>query len=181
MGALMRWLAPLVFAAGVTAAAAPEDSPAGAAGRFYEVYLKLQLSGVPGAKERGQLRRLLSSELDQLLAKAAEAEARYAKKTNGESPPLVEGDLFSSLFEGASAFRVASCDGAAETASCRVALRYVDPAAKEDEVNWQDRVFLLRQAGAWVVDDIEYGGTWDFGNHGRLKAALQEAISEADE
>ena len=181
MDRLMRILAASLLAAIVAGAAVPDDGPAGAAQRFYELYLKLQLSGVPGAKERGEMRRLLSSELDGLMAKASEAEARYAKKTNGESPPLVEGDLFTSLFEGASTFKVGACDATGEAASCRVALRYVDPAGKEDEMDWQDRLLLIRQGGAWVVDDIEYGGTWEFGNHGRLKSALQEAISEAEE
>lgn len=158
-------------------AAPPSARPSEAAGAFYAAYLKLPRGGVPNAEQRGRLQATISPALDRLLAAADAAEGRYAKRTRNEVPPLVEGDLFTSLFEGATRATVASCTDDARVAICLVVLSYKDG---QSETAWQDRVHLVLNAGRWVVDDIEYAGGWDFARRGRLTETLKAVAREAD-
>jgi len=97
------------------------------------------------------------------------------------SPPLIEGDLFTSNFEGATAYHVGACAMSGETSRCSVNFGYRSNS-KEDAkpVNWTDTVYLVRIANGWRVDDIGYGATWAFGNKGRLKDLLKTAIRDGN-
>jgi hypothetical protein len=142
---------------------------------FYNLYLKTHPAGVPDDKLREQLQPLVSAELSDLLNDAAVAEAAYAKETKGESPPLVEGDLFTSLFEGAEAYTLGACKTQGDAASCAVDLSYTDKR-DNSKTAWQDRIYLVREDGKWLVDDIEFLGTWEFMHKGRLKDLLDQVI-----
>ncbi len=154
-----------------------DAGPQAAAGAFYAAYLKLQPSGIPDEPDLAKLHPLLSPALNQLLTEAARAEAAYAKKTAGEAPPLAEGDVFTSLFEGANAYTIVSCDDHSATATCAVALT----GAGEDDAQtkWQDKIELIRGKNAWLVDDIDYGANWDFGPHGTLKSSLKALLADS--
>jgi hypothetical protein len=176
----IAWVVPLLTVAAFAAPlCAQQAQPAAAAAVFYSTYLRLKPAGVPDANQRTQMRALISPMLDGLLAAADEAEARYANKTHKQVPPLVEGDLFTSLFEGATRISAAACAGGDKAATCRVDLAYRD-GANGPETTWQDRVLLVRAAGGWVVDDIEYGGNWPFARRGRLSEMLKAVVREAD-
>ena len=41
---------------------------------------------------------------------------------------------------------------------------------------WTDTVFLVNTPAGWRVDDIAFGGTWDFGNKGSLSETLKQVI-----
>jgi Protein of unknown function (DUF3828) len=164
--------------AGCLGASGTEKDARDAANRFYDVYLKVRPSGVPDLKQQEQFRPILSPALADLLSGAASAEASYAKATKGESPPLVEGDLFTSLFEGAESYKVGACKIEKESAVCAVDLDYTDPRDKS-KVVWQDRVYLVREDDKWLVDDLEFLGTWEFMHKGRLKDLLTQVIDEA--
>ncbi len=148
---------------------------------FYDLYLETgSSSGVPTGRQLLRLKPVVSKDLFSLLTRAGRAEAYYKKKTKGESPPLVEGDLFTSLFEGASGYEVKQCDTRGVSAECIVELRYVDPNDKS-VVSWTDKVFLVREGRRMVVDDIEYLGTWEFMHKGRLKDLLRQVIVDSRE
>jgi hypothetical protein len=161
--------------------AGPEAKAQPAAVNFYAAYLKMRPTGIPSAKERAQLRALISPALDALLKEAALAEARHQKKTKGKEPPLVEGDIFTSMFEGADVATVIACEEAPPRATCKVELRYLDKDAPMPKpVTWTDEVFLLRAPQGWSVDDIAYGGDWPFGHAGqRLISLLDDVAKEA--
>jgi hypothetical protein len=150
-----------------------------AAAAFYGSYMKLKPSGIPDAAQRTQMRALMSPALNDLLAAADAAEARYAQKTKKQVPPLVEGDLFTSLFEGASHFSVGRCDGDAQKAVCPVDFVY-DDGRNSPQARWQDKVHLVRAAAGWLVDDIEYDGNWPFARRGRMSEGLRAVVGEAD-
>ena len=145
--------------------------------KFYQVYLELAVknSGVPSERERARLAPHLSAQLQELLRGAEEAERSYAKATRGQVPPLVEGDLFTSSFEGADAFRVVSCQSKEDQGGCMVELTSIDPKDKSS-FRWQDKVYLVKGPHGWVVDDIEYLGNWQFMHKGRLQARLKGVI-----
>ena len=147
---------------------------------FYAVHQKSSQDGVPDAKQRAKYEPYISPELNRLLADSDAAEARYAK-ANPDSPPMMEGDLFSPNFEGISVFKVDACTENGKTAQCKVTLRYADshPRPQDKPIEWTDTVTLAKAAAGWSLDDISYGGTWDFGNHGTLKAILKDMIANA--
>jgi hypothetical protein len=144
---------------------------------FYNTYMTVKPSGVPAWKEQRKLKPYLSVSLVKLLNEAARAEEKYHRTTKGEVPPLVEGDLFTSLFEGATAFKVLSCEAA--TGSCLVELNYTE-AANGPPTRWKDKVYLVRNPGGWLINDFEYLGDWQFMHKGRLQELLKQVITEGN-
>ena len=158
--------------------APPPPSPERAARAFYAAYLKIHPSGIPSARERSRLRELVSDRLYALLEQGERAEQRYAVATRHESPPLVEWDIFSSLFEGLTAFSLGACMVQDETmASCIANLTYSSPG--EADTRWSDTVLLVKVGRRYRVDDIAFGGTWAFANKGRSSEIVTDAISES--
>ncbi|MEJ0027900.1 MAG: hypothetical protein WDN01_17890 [Rhizomicrobium sp.] len=146
----------------------------GAAEGFYGVYQTFHPShGIPDAAGRARYRPFLSPRLDALLGDAGDAETRFAA-TNEDAPPLVEGDIFSSLFEGATQVTVGACTATGPTGRCTASLSYATPGQKPTQ--WTDTVYLSNTPEGWRVDDIGYGGTWDFGNKGRLSQTLGQVL-----
>ena len=146
---------------------------------FYNIYMSVRPSGVPTEKELQELKPYLSASLIGLLKEARRAEEQYAKKTKGEAPPLVEGDLFTSLFEGATEFRILTCD--ARTDSCLVSFSYVEETRDSSPITWRDNVYLVKDSQGWLVDDIDFLGDWEFMHKGRLKELLKEVIQEGND
>jgi hypothetical protein len=155
-------------------AAADTAAMAATASGFYDVYKTIHPSdGVPSATNRARYAPFLSATLIRLLSDADAAEIRFAKANKG-SPPLIEGDLFTSLFEGATSVAVGTCDGDDKSGHCAIMLEYVPTGEKP--VRWNDTLYLVHGETGWRVDDIGYGGTWEFGNKGRLSETLKEVI-----
>jgi len=173
----MRKSAALAVFLLATAPASAADDAAGAANAFYAVTMGLAKSGggIPDATARVRLAPVLSPRLDKALADASAAEVRFKAK-NRDAPPLIEGDIFSSLFEGPTAFKVGVCRGDDKTARCAIALTHQDPGQKP--VSWIDTLVLVNQGG-WKVDDIAYDANFAFGNTGTLGEMLKMTKSEA--
>lgn len=163
----------------VVCAAAPAraDDMAAAAGNFYAIYAGLpHTGGIPDATARMRYAPLLSPRLARLIGAGAAAETRFAKK-NRNAPPLIEGDLFSSLFEGATGFKLGACSGDAKAGQCSVALTHQEPGQKP--VAWSDMVLLVNTSSGWKVDDIAYKAGFSFGNTGLLSDTLKMIVAEA--
>jgi hypothetical protein len=162
--------------------AVESDAMAKAVTGFYAAYQTFHPSdGIPDAKGRARYAPYTSAGLNTLLANADAAEARFAA-ANKDTPPLIEGDLFTSNFEGATAVKVGLCGGEGNTGYCAVDLSY-DPGKtanpKDKPFHWTDTAYLVKEPQGWRVDDIGYGGSWDFGNKGRMRDTLKMAISDA--
>jgi len=161
--------------AGVPGAQTPQSAVA----LFYNHYFKLKVSGIPDAKARHRLDDVITPELSDALGKADDAEAFYAHETNHEVPPVFEGDPFTSLFEGATSYTLDDCDINGPAASCHIDLTYSDRAS-DGVTRWRDTLILTKLDGlGWRIDDIEYGGTWAFGNKGRLTTLLKDVEFQA--
>ncbi len=167
----------------VLPAAAPEQVVAD----LYAALNRLRPSGAPTDTQRLILAPLLSAELTGLLqrADAARTAARAAAPT--EKPPFTDGDLFSSLFEGPTAFTVGKAVSAAAAPGGRLGdlqvpvdlVHTIDPAAGGGEpATWTDTVLLREENGRFVVADIAFGGGWDFANKGTMIAALRAGLGE---
>ena len=148
---------------------------AAAANRFYATYAAQPRSGgLPEGVARGRYLPLLSPRLVKLLNDASAAQLRFHAKVK-DSPPLIEGDIFSSQFEGFQTYKVDACSGSATAGRCSVQLHYGD----RKPVDWTDDILLVKVGGTWKVDDIAYKGAFAFGNDGLLSQTLKMVISTA--
>jgi hypothetical protein len=94
---------------------------------------------------------------------------------------MLAGDIFSSLFEGATSWKLGACQGDAKLARCTVALSYVPPPAQTAKppkpANWTDTVIVAYTPQGWKVDDVVYDPGFPFGNTGRLSDMLQMVVA----
>jgi hypothetical protein len=181
---MRRTPAPLraaMLVAAVTMASGPARADAAmqaAAEAFYKVYgAPPRTGGLPNATQRSHYAAVLSPRLMQLLDQAQAAQIRFDRKVRGAAPPLIEGDIFTSLFEGPTGWTVGTCAGDAATAQCPVTM--VHQAAGQQPVQWRDTLVLVRANGGWKVDDVIYDPHLTAGNTGRLSALLGMVVAQA--
>jgi hypothetical protein len=79
-----------------------------------------------------------------LLKRADEAEQKHEVATKGEEPPLDEGDLFASRFEGANSYSADSCESNDASTFCVFEFKYLNPG-DESEFKWKDKAYLIRR------------------------------------
>lgn len=151
-----------------------ETSASDVVRQFYAATINRKVTGAPTAQQLATLSPYLSDTLRSLLAAARKRSEAEAAKSPDEKPSFVEGDLFSSLFEGPNAVEVLPDSARGEQ---RVAAVKMTANAAHPPVSWVDRVILVKQGDRYVIDDIEYGGTWDFASKGSLRATLVSGIT----
>jgi hypothetical protein len=174
MKALGRLIPLAALLAPVSVAA--HTVPDAAASGFLSAYGSFHPSdGIPDSAGRARLQPFLSPALNKLLADAAQAQARFSAKIKN-APPLLEGDLFTSMFEGASQWKLQACAVSGNQARCPVAFAHAGPNGKS--ANWTDTLLLVNTPQGWRVDDVAYGGGFQFGNTGRLSDTLKTVTSE---
>ncbi|OGU27010.1 MAG: hypothetical protein A2057_01165 [Ignavibacteria bacterium GWA2_35_9] len=139
---------------------------------FYSTYLTTTASGLPGEKDLQILKPFFTSKLGSLLVNALREQNDFINKFPDEKPPLIEGDLFSSLFEGPTNFKIADTKINDESATVFVEFAYPDSLSDEKVFKWQDAVHLILEGKKWKISDIEYLGKWDFALRGRLTEIL---------
>ena len=165
---LAALLAPVSLAA--------QTEPDAAVSGFLSAYGSFHPSdGIPDSAGRARLQPFLSPALNKLLADAAQAQARFSAKVK-DSPPLLEGDLFTSMFEGVTQLKLQPCVTSGNGARCPVAFAH---AGSDDKaITWTDTLLLVNTPQGWRVDDVAYGGGFQFGNTGRLSETLKTVTSE---
>ncbi|HEY1269834.1 MAG TPA: DUF3828 domain-containing protein, partial [Candidatus Binatia bacterium] len=146
---------------------------------FYDTYLKVRPSGVPTKAQLVDFKKVVSSSLAGLLDEAATVEDT-SREPDSPAPPRLEGDVFTSVDEGALSYQIDRCDIESASAMCVIDLTSVQNS-NHDKLTWKDRVFLVREGDRWVVDDIEYFGDKQFMHKGRLKEVLNQVIKEGKE
>jgi hypothetical protein len=129
------------------------------ANRFYRTYLKLKVRGLPNEKEVKALSPFLSSDLQQLFKDARSKQEKYIREHPDDKPPWADGDLFTSLFEGANSFRIGAPRIKSGRAEVPVHLAYRGGGATS---RWSDLLVLTRTSAGWRVWDILLKGEWAF-------------------
>lgn len=142
---------------------------------FHHSLIENPMMGVPSAAGLKQISPFISARLEAQLAAAAAAEARAQLRHHGTEPPMVQGALFYSMFEGAQ--RVVDIQTEQDAAIYQVTFEYLPFADSETQrVQWHDRTFVVLEQGRYVVDDVEYQGEWQFKPVGKLSEVLQRVI-----
>ena len=151
-------------------AGARRETPAGFAGRFYQTYLKLRISGLPDKRQLKILAPFLAGDLHRLFKNAQLVKAKFIKENPVDmKPPWQEGDLLTSLFEGAQSFKIGRVSAGRQYTEVSIRLKYSDGGKP---VNWTDRLVLIRSKDGWRVHDIRLDGNWQFKNGDSLRQIL---------
>jgi hypothetical protein len=152
---------------------APDPTPQGVVKGFYDWRIHSQMTGAPDAQQLAEMQPYISAELHELLAKvrpeATDAKPAKKKKQRGKRA-FAEGDLFSSIFDGPTTFKID--DVATQGADQFVPVTFTS-AKQLPSINWVDRVKVINENGHYVVADIEYASHWEFGVRATLIDALQ--------
>ena len=133
---------------------------------FLAAYQALVFRGLPDAEQAAALAEHFSPRLNGLMHDALAGQQAYKARYPSDKPPMIDGDVFSSLFEESG-----------DAARVRVDYVYSDPDTGKVIEAWKDRFLLVRSGSGWVIDDVEYLGGWDFSPKGKLSAALVETAA----
>ncbi len=142
--------------------------------QFYATVRSEKVSGAPTAEQLAALTPYLSDSLRTLLAAARQLHDADGKRAPDEKPAFADGDLFSSLFEGPTSAKVV--EDSLRGADHAVRVEMTDAGAAPP-TTWVDVALVTEQRGAWVIGDIEYGGSWDFATRGTLAGQLRSALA----
>jgi hypothetical protein len=170
-----QWTIVGLLCFGITSATAraaeqPADSAEKFAGRFYAALLKAKPLGLPSEAQWKKLAPLFNGQIRAAVAKSRRQQAIFVKQHPDEAPPLGDGDLFSSLYEGPTSFAVGSAKQKGDTFVVPVALTY---RKGNQHTEWADQLVLtLEPAQGWQVNDIHFGGKWAFKSSGSLRRTL---------
>lgn len=172
----MRTLALLPLIAVLGCQPAPATSASSVVQKFYDAAIAGHVSGAPTEPQLATLAPYLSDTLRALLVAARKRNEADVARAPDEKPSFAEGDLFSSMFEGPNAVAVLgdSARGSVRVATVRMTYSGAQPA-----ITWTDHVVLTQQGGRYLIDDIEYGGTWDFASKGTLRSSLVAALASS--
>lgn len=143
--------------------AVASDPARDAATNFYRSYAKLRtvggMTGIPDAAQLTKLAPMLTAELQRLFVAAKKEQQRCAKQFPDDKPPWIEGDIFSSNFEGFTRFRVDASKGRGGGRAVTVRFEYVEG---KSGVKWTDVLVLRNESGRWRVEDILYRAKFAF-------------------
>ncbi len=137
-----------------------------------QLYTVRDALGLQSAPDDAQRRALAPFLADTLTRALTEADARRAVDAAGTPPgasAAYDGDLFSSLVEGPTSYRVMPfLDGAT---GALVPVEFVNDRERPAR-RWVDTVDVIREHDQWRVRDVRYGGTWDVARRGSLLRQL---------
>lgn len=169
--------AGLLLLSGLTAcvqapAALESERPEKMAAGFYGQLRRQSVVGLPSVEAWQRLRPFCTDDLASAVASARDRQDAFRRDHPGEKPPWVDGDLFSSLFEGPQTFQLGEALRQGERAEVPVHCVHGEGAGA---TRWTDWLILRRSAAGWRVEDLRYGGRWDFALRGSLRQGLAAA------
>ena len=155
---------------GQAVTAQAQSTPSQAANNFYRTYLKLNIRGLPSDEQMKVLSPLITTDLKGLFENAQKEQTKFIKENPNEKPPWGDGDLFTSLFEGAQSFRLGRAKVRRGQADVPVHLAYTQGGSTS---RWSDILILVRRGNRWLVSDILLKGDWAFKSGASLRENLR--------
>ncbi|MGH8027506.1 MAG: hypothetical protein ACREO0_12340 [Pseudoxanthomonas sp.] len=146
-------------------------APEKTARAFYTAIIPDNDSGLPSAASMPALGPLMTSALRAAVEKARARQGAFIAAHPNEKPPYIEGSLFTSMFEGPTAVESADATRNGDSATVGMGFAYVEEGA--ETFRWKDQALMRCEEGSWRLDDVRYGGDWDFASKGQLKQALE--------
>lgn len=144
---------------------------------FYKIILKYSLHGIPDNTSLVKLKPYISTRLQTLLQNAQLKEKQLLSESTESEPPRFENCLFTSAFEGFSEIKEVQPD--TTHLNCLIITFLLNaPDTLLKPIIWSDRVWLKKENGSWVIDDIEYLFNCQFCPSGHLSLTLDAFIRE---
>lgn len=179
--AFSLWLlCPSLSLSGATQSKDRLEELKSAAATFCNELRRERISGLPSTTQMERLAPLMTAELGAIIEFARVEQDRQMRTHPDEKPDWIEGDLFSSLFEGVSKWTIREAVSP-KGADATVSLRLTYSEAGQDAVEWTDTLVLKNRSGKWLVDDIRMGGDWDFHSGETLRGRLPGGAKEGDD
>lgn len=148
--------------------------------RFLDFYFNEYKRGLPEESQLPELASFTSPNLVDLFQAAMKGEDCYLNNDNYEGPSPVQGDLFSSLFEGGTSATYRQIARDTDTATFEIEwtndVKWLSP----EPFVWHDRVFLVRVASGWRIADFTHDGTWEFMKKGNVSQNLRDVAKECN-
>ena len=164
-------VAPQASAPEAAAVDCKNNDAAQAARDFYATIMADAPSGLPSSESMLKLAPLMTPSMRAAVEKARVRQHAFIAAHPDEKPDFIEGSLFTSLFEGPSALESATASAGGDSAVVDVG--FVHAEAGAETFRWKDQALLRCEQGHWRLDDVRYGGDWDFASKGQLKQALE--------
>jgi hypothetical protein len=143
---------------------------------FYQANQTTHPAGALSLSELLTFRQFVSVPLFELLKNVSEAEEAHMRETNDQEPPLVDGNLLTSLPEGATTYRIINCQLESDQGMCRVELVFSN-AQHQSPAKWIDKVVLSKDVRGWVIANIIYAGENSNMRKGDLHGTLLHILS----
>ncbi len=144
------------------------NSPEAVVTQLYAGYLENRIEGVPTAAQQDAIAPIMSARLLALIADARAKSEALARQHPDEKPPLVEGCLFASLFEGPKGFEIVRSERLSDGAIKIVVHFWYERGSAE----WDDAVVVVRDGDRFVIDDVLLSGAGEFNPPGKLSEIL---------
>jgi hypothetical protein len=175
-----RWIAVVATVLAVPAAAAATDEEAvrQVAQQFVAFYFQDYGRGLPDQAALAKLAPLTTRSFQKSFERARAAEDCHHRKVGNAEPPLIQGDVFTSLFEGATQGTPGSIRVDGRKATVEMNWSYGSAADGGKPVSWTDALLMKQGKHGWRIRDIEHRGDWQFTYHGRLSGLLDAAASQ---
>jgi hypothetical protein len=136
---------------------------------FLTMHQRLGNSGLPAVDALNAYDAFLCPSLADALRAAKVRQEQFKASQPDEKPPLVDGDLFSSLAEGPEFWSVAESRIGGDNAVVVLDLSHGEGSKA---TRWKDSMILQLDDGVWCIADVEYHGNWPYANRGRLSETL---------
>lgn len=153
------------------ASAEPAQGPAAVAMDFLAMHQRFGNSGLPDRSSMNAYAAFLCPSLSEAIRAAQIRQEQFKASHPDEKPPLVEGDLFSSLFEGPERFSTSDTRIDGSKAQVDVAMSHGEG---QSITRWTDTMLFDLDDGIWCLVDVEYHGKWPFANKGSLTGTLKQ-------
>lgn len=162
-------------------AAIAERTNLAAAAKSFCIALRSEpVEGLPSVAQLQRLSPLITKELGSLIERARSRQQEQIRKHPDDKPDWIEGDLFSSLFEGVTTWELGSAFTAPEVdATVKVKQTYTEKDQKP--VTWTDTLIFKQRDQKWLLDDIRMGGDWAFKAGQTLRGRLPGGIKETQD
>lgn len=93
----------------------------------------------------------LSEKIDSTIAKEIYDAKRLKDMQSTDKPLMIEGDIFTSIYEGYTSYKIKSTSVNGDKANVVLSLEN-----KNYKLNWENEVVLIKENNTWEIDDVIY-------------------------
>ncbi len=166
------------FAQDAKSVATESDAIKAIAAGFCTEVRRERIEGLPAPEQLRRLSSFITPQLHAAIERARALQKEQMSRRPDDKPDWIEGDLFSSSFEGVTSWELGEVFTAPSVdATVKVLQSYVEAGQKP--VTWTDTLVFMRQGKRWLVNEILMGGKWSFGGGGTLRGRLPGGIQES--